>query len=340
MPKPLVEIGERPILWHIMKLYGHFGVRRFILCLGYKSWLIKEFFLRYREQVADFTVHLGSEDPPTFHTARRRGLGGHARRDRAHDRHRRPAAARARLHRHGHVHVHLRRRHRPVDLGELLEFHRAHGRIGTVTGVHPTSRYGEMRVEDGVVAEFNEKPTTPDGFVSGGFFVFQREFFDYLERRPGAVLRARAAAGPRPRRQLAVYPHEDFWMGMDTYREFAELNKLWAGRGAWKVWAAEHRVGSPMSAISDTFWAGRRVLVTGHTGFKGRWLSLWLRSLGAEVLGFSRRCSEGPGGSGRIQGRCGQRRGGAGRRPRRRGRRSSSTSPAWRRCRPGSRTRS
>jgi glucose-1-phosphate cytidylyltransferase len=238
LPKPLVEIGDRPILWHIMKLYGHHGARRFVLCLGFKSWLVKDYFLRYREQVADVTVRLGEHGPPTIHdhaaeedwevtlaeTGLHTGTGGRLWRVRDY------VDTETFILTYGDG---IGR----VDISALLDFHRSHDRIGTVTGVHPTSRYGEMQVEDGVVVEFNEKPTSAEGFVSGGFFVFQREFLEYLtddgeltlERAP---LRDLARDG-----QLAVFPHTGFWMGMDTSREFSELNRLWAsGDAPWKVW--------------------------------------------------------------------------------------------------------
>jgi glucose-1-phosphate cytidylyltransferase len=239
VPKPLVEIGERPILWHIMKLYSHHGFRRFILCLGYKSWLIKEFFLRYREMVSDFTLELSEDHRPEFLDGRghedwrvtcaETGL---------------ETATGARLWRvrdlvdtdtfmftYGDG---LGR----VDIGRLLDFHHEQGRIGTVTSVHPTSRYGEMRVDGPQVAEFNEKPTMPSGFVSGGFFVFQREFFGYLNNDPQLFFEHEPLQRLARDGQLAAFRHEDFWMGMDTYREFAELNRLWAEDEApWKVWA-------------------------------------------------------------------------------------------------------
>jgi glucose-1-phosphate cytidylyltransferase len=188
VPKPLVEIGERPILWHIMKLYGHHGAHRFLVCLGYKSWAIKEYFLRYHEQSADLTVHIGGEEPPTFHgpvdedwevtlaeTGLTTGTGGRLQRVRAY------LDTDTFMFTYGDG---LGR----VDIGALLDFHRSHDRIGTVTGVRPSSRYGEMAVSDGVVTEFNEKPTAPEGFVSGGFFVFQREIFEYLTEEPGLIL--------------------------------------------------------------------------------------------------------------------------------------------------------
>ena len=206
VPKPLVAIGERPILWHIMKLYAHHGAQRFVLCLGFKSWQIKEYFLRYREQIADLTVASASPRRP-FSTATARRTGR--------SRSPRPgcnAGTGARLHRvRDYVDtdtfvVTYGDGLGSVDIGALLAFHREHGRIGTVTGVHPTSRYGEMKVTDGIVTEFDEKPTTAEGFVSGGFFVFQRELFDYLTDDPGARPRARAAEPPRARRAARRLP--------------------------------------------------------------------------------------------------------------------------------------
>jgi glucose-1-phosphate cytidylyltransferase len=238
LPKPLVEIGERPILWHIMKLYGHHGARRFVLCLGYKSWLIKEYFLRYREQRADLTVQLNGDGPPVLRGAPPRedwevtlaetglltGTGGRLRLVREY------VDTDTFMFTYGDGIG-------QVDVAALLDFHRSHDRIGTVTGVHPTSRYGEMTVADGVVLEFNEKPTTPEGFVSGGFFVFQRDFFDYLTPEPELLFERAPLRNLARDGQLAVYSHDGFWMGMDTYREFSELNRLWAsGEAPWKVW--------------------------------------------------------------------------------------------------------
>jgi glucose-1-phosphate cytidylyltransferase len=240
VPKPLVEIGEKPILWHIMKIYAHHGFRRFILCLGYKSWLIKEFFLRYREYVSDFTLEMNSEHRPVFHdnsadedwnvTCAETGL---------------TTATGARLWR---VRDYIDTDTfmftygdgiGRVDIGALLDFHYEQGRIGTVTGVHPTSRYGEMRVQGTHAVEFNEKPTVPSGFVSGGFFVFQREFFRYLNDDPGLFFEHSPLRNLARDRELSVYAHDDYWIGMDTYRELTELNELWAsGEAPWKIWTS------------------------------------------------------------------------------------------------------
>jgi len=238
VPKPLVEIGEKPILWHIMKLYGHYGVKRFVLCLGYKSWQIKEYFLRYREHLSDLTVEIGNDHRTEFHsqpaeedwlvtmaeTGLHTGTGARLKRVRHY------ADSDTIMFTYGDGLG-------QVDIAALLEFHRSHDKIGTVTGVHPTSRYGEMKVDGRVVAEFNEKPTTAEGFVSGGFFVLQREFFDYLSDEPDLLFEQAPMQNLARDGQLAVYPHEGFWVGMDTYREYKELNELWArGEAPWRVW--------------------------------------------------------------------------------------------------------
>ncbi len=195
VPKPLVGIGERPILWHIMKLFGHHGAQRFVLCLGFKSWQIKEYFLRYREQIADLTVRLGDAGPPDVPHQRRGGLGGHARRDRTAHRHRRPPAPRAAVRRHRHLHPHLRRRPRQ----------RRHRRARRLPPLARAHRHRHRRPPDLALrrdagrrttpsSDFDEKPTTAEGFVSGGFFVFQREFFDYLDDDPELTSSARRCA--------------------------------------------------------------------------------------------------------------------------------------------------
>jgi glucose-1-phosphate cytidylyltransferase len=124
-----------------------------------------------------------------------------------------------------------------VDLDALLDFHWSHGRIATVTGVHPTSRYGEMKVEDGKVVEFNEKPTVAEGIVSGGFFVFERKVFDYLGDDPKVFLELEPLQKLARDGQLAVHVHEGFWHPMDTYRDWQHLNDLWkTPKPPWKTW--------------------------------------------------------------------------------------------------------
>jgi glucose-1-phosphate cytidylyltransferase len=238
LPKPMVDIGGRPILWHIMKMYSSHGFRRFVLCLGYKSWSIKEYFLRYREYSSDFTLRLG-DGTTSFHpstaahedweitcveTGLTTGTGGRI----------------------GRVAPYVDSDTfmltygdgiGDVDLTALLAHHNEHGRIGTVTGVHPTSRYGEMTVDGDHVVEFNEKPTVPEGFVSGGFFAFQRRFFDYLTTDEDLFLEQGPLGKLAQDGELKVHPHTGFWMGMDTFREYTLLNDLWStGEAPWKSW--------------------------------------------------------------------------------------------------------
>ena len=237
-PKPMVEIGPQPILWHIMKIYGVHGLDRFVLCLGYKGWEIKQYFLRYKEMHCDFTLAMDGSRPLEIHnqdgyeswqvTCAETGA---------------EAATGARLWR---VRRYL---DAPtfcltygdavgnVDIGRLLEFHWDQGRIATVTGVHPTSRYGEMRVAGPKVMEFDEKPTLAEGVVSGGFFVFQREVFDYLDDDPNLFLEQKPLQRLARDGQLSVYLHEGFWHPMDTYRDYLHLNDLWKrGETPWKIW--------------------------------------------------------------------------------------------------------
>ena len=247
LPKPLVDIGGKPILWHIMKLYGEQGFRRFVLCLGYKSELIKRYFLDYQVETSDFTLHMGDGHRREFHnshaaeeweitfaeTGLLSGTGARIRRAAPY-----LGDAETFMLTYGDGIG-------DVNLTELLTRHRAGGRVGTVTAVHPSSRYGEMKLaRDGShVSEFNEKPTLADGWVSGGFFAFQREFIDtYLDEDPELLLERRPLQQLAADGQLTVNPHEGFWMGMDTYRDWLELNGLWdRGEAAWKMWKDEPR---------------------------------------------------------------------------------------------------
>jgi len=239
VPKPMVEIGEQPILWHIMKIYGSAGFERFVLCLGYKSWVIKEYFLRYHEMRRDFTVAMKGDPPQVaFHnqvgeenwrvtcaeTGAESGTGGRLMLVRPY------VDTGTFLFTYGDAVGN-------VDLDALLDFHLRSGRIATVTGVHPTSRYGEMKVAGGKVLEFNEKPTVAEGVVSGGFFVFQREVFDYLGDDPRAFLELEPLQKLARDGELSVFVHEGFWHPMDTYRDWQHLNEVWkSGRAPWKVW--------------------------------------------------------------------------------------------------------
>jgi glucose-1-phosphate cytidylyltransferase len=245
-PKPLVEIGGRPILWHTMKIYSHFGFKQFILCLGYKGEMIKQYFLNYEMMNSDFTIEMGDKERVTVHNSHIEhdwvitlADTGNA------------AMTGARVKR---VEKYIEGDTfmltygdgvAALDIQTLLEFHRSHGKIGTVKGLHPSSRCGELIVSNGRVATFSEKPQIHDGFISGGFFVFNRKFFHYLEDADNCILER----GPLERLaedgQLMIFKHDGFWQCMDTMRDLQLLNQLWESPAPpWKVWEqrpSEHR---------------------------------------------------------------------------------------------------
>ena len=237
-PKPMVEIGGRPIIWHVMKIYSHFGINDFVICLGYKGYMIKEYFANYALHMSDVTIdmrggnmevhrntsedwrislvdtgeetmtggrlkraikYLG-EDDDNFCLTYGDGLGA-------------------------------------VDIGRAVEFHRAHGKRATVTAVRPLSRFGQLAIEDDRVTSFVEKPIEEGGWVNGGFFVLNRDVECYIEgdktiweREPMERLAAED--------DLRAYFHDGFWQPMDTLRDRQHLEELWDARKApWRVWA-------------------------------------------------------------------------------------------------------
>ncbi|HZL99550.1 MAG TPA: glucose-1-phosphate cytidylyltransferase [Planctomycetota bacterium] len=241
-PKPMVTIGEHPVLWHIMKLYSHHGFRDFVLCLGYKGEMIKEYFFNYEMLNNNFTIELGGP----------RG----APRIEYHDR--LPETGwRVTLADTGQTAMTGARLYRvarfldgdrfmltygdgvsDLDLSRVLAYHRSHGRIGTVTGVHPPSRFGELIVDGSErVRAFSEKPQVTESYINGGFFVFERAFLDYLEDGDDCVLERTPLERLARDGELMTYIHDGFWACMDTYRDFKALNEIWsAGRAPWRVW--------------------------------------------------------------------------------------------------------
>ncbi len=235
-PKPMVEIGGRPILWHIMKLYSCFGFSEFVVCLGYKGDLIRDYFLNYEIRNRDFTVTLGSRSIEIHNSHSEEGwkitlaetgddtmTAGRIKRI-------------ARYLGDGPFMVTYGDGVADVDLARLAAFHRARGKLATVTGVRPSSRYGELQVQDGVVRMFREKPQVHEGWINGGFCVFERRVLDLVqsddESLEAGLLAKLAQAG-----ELAVYQHEGFWQCMDTYREMQLLNDLWrTGQAPWRLW--------------------------------------------------------------------------------------------------------
>lgn len=240
LPKPMLPIGGKPIVWHIMKSYAAHGFSDFVLCLGYKGWVIKEFFLNYRAMMNDVTVHLGREQGVEIHgnqqeenwsvtlaeTGEDTMTGG------------RVAAIRKWVQDDDLFMLTYGDGVSDVDIGKLVDFHRSHGKIATVTAVRPPGRFGEMTMTEGLVREFNEKPQSAEGFINGGYFVFDtKRIWDYLQGGASEVfekepLRKLAADG-----QLVAFHHTGFWQPMDTYREYLLLNELWAnGKAPWRQW--------------------------------------------------------------------------------------------------------
>lgn len=239
-PKPMVPIGDRPILWHVMKTYAQHGFTEFVLCLGYRGEMIKDYFRNYQWMASDVTLKLGPKPSVRFHqhheeedwsvtlaeTGQETMTAGRLRRIRRY-----LGGTETFLITYGDGVG-------DIDVSAAVAFHRGHGKALTLTAVHPPGRFGELGMEaGGVVREFNEKPQAEGGWINGGFFVASPRVFDFipdsdvtpLEQEP---MRALAAAD-----ELRAYEHRGFWQPMDTYQEYLLLNRLWAeGRAPWKTW--------------------------------------------------------------------------------------------------------
>jgi glucose-1-phosphate cytidylyltransferase len=235
-PKPMVAIGGRPILWHIMKSYAHYGHREFIVCLGYKGDVIRDYFLNYEVRHRDVTVTLGSREVQVHNPHGEAGW-------------------RVTLAETGEATLTAGRLGRvaryldgpqfmvtygdgvaDIDLDQLVAFHRGHGKLATLTAVRPSSRFGEVVIENHMVQVFQEKPQVHGGWINGGFFVFERGVLDLIagdeENLEQSLLTKLTGM-----QQLAVYQHHGFWQCMDTPREMDLLNELWRqDKAAWAMW--------------------------------------------------------------------------------------------------------
>ncbi len=233
-PKPMVEIGGRPILWHIMRRFHRFGVRRFILCLGYKGEVIRDYFLNYRLRQCDVTVSLRTHEV-RVHGEDMTEDWEVVLADTGDDAMTGARIKRALAHVRGEVFFATYGDGvADVDLDSLLATHERGGRLATVTAVHPSSRYGEIDVAHDAVRTFLEKPQVADGWINGGFFVFARRAFDGASDDPALVLESDILPSLAARGQLSAYQHGGFWQCMDTYREMLALNQIWArGNAPW-----------------------------------------------------------------------------------------------------------
>jgi glucose-1-phosphate cytidylyltransferase len=240
IPKPMIPIGRLPILWHLMKYYASFNHKEFVLCLGHKGQVIKDFFLNYEANTRDCTVSLGSAKSIKFHTDHaetdwRVTLADTGLESMTGDRVRK---VRRYLENEENFFLTYGDGVSNVDLDALLAFHKDHGRVLTVTGVRPPGRFGElMSDEERLVTEFNQNTQTSGGRISGGFFVCRREVFEYLDDRNNLVFEQEPMWTLVQDRQLVVYEHDEFWQCMDTYRDWQLLNDLMeAGRAPWVIW--------------------------------------------------------------------------------------------------------
>lgn len=238
-PKPMVNIGTRPILWHIMKIYSTFGHRDFVLALGYKGEMIKEYFYHYELMDSDVTIKLGHPEKTCIYhndiqekewTVTLANTGESALKG-------------ARLKK---VEKYITGDEflmtygdgvSDVDIDALLNFHHSHGKIATVTGVNAAARFGELKITGNRVERFNEKPQSGSEFINGGFFVFNRSIFKYLSSEDNCDLEVGPLERLAEQGELMVYKHRKSWACMDTLRDMDYLNRLWHDNKAfWKIW--------------------------------------------------------------------------------------------------------
>jgi len=235
-PKPMVEIGGRPIIWHIMKIYSHFGVNDFVVCLGYKGYLIKEYFANYALHMSDVTIDMRAGTTQVHRntaedwrislvdTGDETMTGGRLKR------------AMQYLGDDEDFCLTYGDGVGNVDIGAAIAFHHSHGKRATVTAVQPSGRFGQLALEDNQVTSFMEKPQDEGGWINGGFFVLSRDVLNYIEGDETIWEREPLERLSREG-ELRAFFHEGFWQPMDTLRDRTNLETLWADRAApWKVW--------------------------------------------------------------------------------------------------------
>lgn len=236
VPKALIEIGEQPVIWHLMKIYSHYGFNDFVLCLGFLSDKIKRFFVERQWLNADFTIDENFKETlienqkllenwrVTFaETGLETNTGGRLKKVQKY------------LDGEETFFVTYGDGLANVNLAELAAFHKSHGKIATMTAVHPRTNFGIIKLDEkSFVSEFQEKPVMKE-WINGGFFVFNREIFDYLDEN--CILEREPLERLARERQLAAFPHTNFWKCVDTYKDNIEFNELWnEDKAAWKIW--------------------------------------------------------------------------------------------------------
>ncbi len=234
-PKPMIEIGGKPILWHIMKIYSHYGINDFVICLGYKGYVIKEYFANYFLHMSNVTfdmarnhmeVHERYAEPwrvTLIDTGAETLTGGRLKRVRDY------VGDDTFCFTYGDGVTNL-------DIGALLKFHKDHGKLATVTAIQPPGRYGALNLNGASVSNFQEKPAGDGAWINGGFFVLEPKVFDYIENDrtswESTPLQRLAHEG-----ELMAYQHNGFWQAMDTLRDKNHLEDMWESNPLWKVWA-------------------------------------------------------------------------------------------------------
>jgi len=237
-PKPMVPIGSRPILWHIMKTYASFGFKEFVLCLGYKGDMIKDYFRNFLWHVCDTTLTLGHSPQLQFHTTHQEEDWKVTLADTGENS---MTAYRIRL-----IKKYIGDDEEflltygdgvgNINIPAVIQQHRTSGKICTLTAVHPPGRFGELSANGGTVYGFNEKPQAEGGLINGGYMVCSRRIFDYLPDDPSIMLEQTPMQRLAADGALGAYTHTDFWQPMDTYQEFVLLNRLWeSGQAPWKT---------------------------------------------------------------------------------------------------------
>lgn len=250
-PKPMVEIGGRPILWHILKIYAQHGITDFILCLGYKGYLIKDYFLNYEAHNCDFTIQLGRRNRIDFHNRAQEEDGWRITLvdtgEEAQTGARVLRAARYLTDDDQTFCVTYGDGVADVDLTAAAMSHRSFGGWATITGVRPPSRFGELSSANGRITNFSEKPQVSQGLINGGFLFLEREFLDYLHDDDGCVLEREPLETCAAQGKLYVYEHTGYWQCMDTYRDWQQLERRWAqGDAPWATW--ERAVCTPIAS--------------------------------------------------------------------------------------------
>ncbi len=248
-PKPMVPIGGKPILWHIMKIYSSYGFYRFIICLGYKGEMVKNYFLNYRMEGINFTIntktgtiseHQSNNEEweiTLVDTGENCLTGGRI----------------ARAAKYVDTNTFLLTYGdgvADVNIKDLVHFHESHGKMITITGVNLPSRFGNLEVSGSSIVSFNEKKKIADAWINGGYMVMQKDFFKYLSTDSGCILEQAPLKQAALDKQLMMYKHYGFWQCMDTLREHQKLEEHWVNGAPWKIWNDETHAFTP-ATIND-----------------------------------------------------------------------------------------